>query len=691
MTQFTFAAKTAVSLTPNNTGGAATSWTVTPALPGGLSFSTSTGAITGTPSSFGPTTVTVKATNAGGSSQVALTLRADSVVLNLGSTCLVSIADTLTQGVLAISSSNVLTMDCAGGHWALWDRSTGALVAQGNPCTGGIDCPAANPSGLPTYAQLAGSIGVLTDNYGFQVISTSDGSVLSAVTSVLQWYHAASDGSYICGAAPASSGGNLTIWAPNGSVLANVSGDYSAAQAYCAPGHVQVALGPKGSNVIETIAVPTGMSSVSPAFAGTFNSWFGDGNAFLSNVGPTVWVYSPAAVQLDHQPSLSTAGRLGGWGPWFWTADGTTLNIYKVGSSATPTASFPAGSISASGSTIAILGGTLGIVDLSGAIPTVATYALPARFGSDVVYAAVSASQWVVGDSDGVVLDGPSLATTPRYFGYGRVLGLAGSATRFAVGTSIGTILVFNTNDLSLETTLALWGNQLQISTAGTVLAVLSDASPPGSSATVETLSLPSATVINTWTYPYGTLPIPKGITLSSSGSLLGQVLLVNAIGETYMRQVTSSSGGPVLWSDTAGSAPINLSLDDTLIAVSNGTNSNIYLNDALSTAVTGVAVGWLQGDNLAVDVGNPGAGPLAAVIYNSAGIKQSGPALPYLQPHIQVLSSTSIYDEDRNAIYSLTTGLQTWAPPTNSGRGTAAGPLIVFLNGNNQLVAEPY
>ena len=34
-TQFTFVAQTPVSLTPTNNGGAATSWSVTPALPGG--------------------------------------------------------------------------------------------------------------------------------------------------------------------------------------------------------------------------------------------------------------------------------------------------------------------------------------------------------------------------------------------------------------------------------------------------------------------------------------------------------------------------------------------------------------------------------------------------------------------------------------------------------------------------------
>jgi hypothetical protein len=579
-------------------------------------------------------------------------------------------------------------MDCAGAHWTLWNYSTGALVAQGDPCaaaTPQADC-GGDPSGLATYAQLAGPIAVVTAGSGFQVISTSDGSVLSSVTEVLEWYHAASDGSYICGAVPAANGGNLTVWAPDGSVLASISGNYSTAQAYCAPGQVRVANGPKGSNVIETIAVPTGTSSVSPAFAGTFNTWFGDGSAFISNVGTSVWIYSPAAVQLEYAPSLSTSAGLGGWGPWFWTADGATLNIYKVGSSAMPTASYSATSITPSGSTIGILGGTsgFGIVDLSGAMPTETAYALPSMF-VDEVYAAVSASQWVVGSPSGAVVEGSTLATTPRYLGYGAINGLTGSSTYIAVATSNDEILIFNAADLSIVTTLNYGAYQLALSGDGSVLAVLTYEQNAWS---VSTLSLPSGSVIHTWDYTNATAP--SSITLSNSGKLLGQVFgAASAPPETC--QVTSSSGGPVLWSSSNCVAPILFSLDDTLIAASNGTNTNIYLNDSPSTAVSGVAVGWLQGDDLAVDVGSS-PGPVSAVIYNSAGIKQSSPTLPYLYGPIQVLSATSIYDDAKNSIYSLSTGEQTWAPPADAERtGAVAGALVVFPTANDQIVTEPY
>jgi len=74
---FTFTKNTAIStITPTNTGGAATSWSISSGtLPNGLSFSTSTGAISGTPSAVtGATSITVQASNAAGSDETSFLL-----------------------------------------------------------------------------------------------------------------------------------------------------------------------------------------------------------------------------------------------------------------------------------------------------------------------------------------------------------------------------------------------------------------------------------------------------------------------------------------------------------------------------------------------------------------------------------------------------------------------------------------
>ena len=59
------------TITPTNSGGAATSWSITPTLPNGLSFGTSNGTIYGNPTALSPiTTYTITATNSFGSDDI---------------------------------------------------------------------------------------------------------------------------------------------------------------------------------------------------------------------------------------------------------------------------------------------------------------------------------------------------------------------------------------------------------------------------------------------------------------------------------------------------------------------------------------------------------------------------------------------------------------------------------------------
>ena len=63
------------TLTPSNAGGAATSWTVSPAVPSGVSFSTSTGVFSGTPTVVSSSaTYTITATNSSGSGTTTISI-----------------------------------------------------------------------------------------------------------------------------------------------------------------------------------------------------------------------------------------------------------------------------------------------------------------------------------------------------------------------------------------------------------------------------------------------------------------------------------------------------------------------------------------------------------------------------------------------------------------------------------------
>src|SRR5205085_8570998 len=66
--------------TPTSNGGAVVSYSVSPALPAGLSLSTSTGVITGTPTALATTAgYTVTATNSGGSTTATVTIAVNDV------------------------------------------------------------------------------------------------------------------------------------------------------------------------------------------------------------------------------------------------------------------------------------------------------------------------------------------------------------------------------------------------------------------------------------------------------------------------------------------------------------------------------------------------------------------------------------------------------------------------------------
>jgi hypothetical protein len=73
------------ALSPTNTGGTVTTWGIAPALPTGLSFSTSNGIITGTPSVLAAAqTYTVTATNAGGTNSFLLDISVTDAAPSIG-------------------------------------------------------------------------------------------------------------------------------------------------------------------------------------------------------------------------------------------------------------------------------------------------------------------------------------------------------------------------------------------------------------------------------------------------------------------------------------------------------------------------------------------------------------------------------------------------------------------------------
>jgi hypothetical protein len=680
-------------IVPSTTGGAASGWSIKPALPAGLTFSTENGTVSGTPTAASSATLyTVSAMNSGGQATTTFTLAVTAAPL-------LEIGHSTTIELIRFNGSSLMSLDNSG-HWTLENYSTGTYLARGDGACVNCNMPFGGFHSPPV--DVAGSTAIDAMPNGVEIRSTSDGSLSATLTGSFSWFQLASDGSYV--AAGTSIG--VTVWSPAGAVLFTRSGDYSKALAFAAPGQLQVAEGPAGQNVIETLSVPAGTSTVSPPFQGTFAAWFQDGARFLTNTGTTVWTYSAAAVQADITTVANPTG-LGGEGNFFWAG---TIAVYQVGNSAAPAYSgnFDSDTIVPAGTSIGIVGqGTrqVTVIDLSGAAPVASSYTLPVD--DPVAYGASSAATWLAGTLEGVVVDGASLASQPRYLALGAVTGVAAGTAYFSIATASGQIFYYNAVTNAQLGSIDFPSRTLATSADGSVLAAasyLSDNPSPQPNATVNVYSMPAGSVLNTFSFA---APEDVSITVSASGTALSEIP-----GSTSgcKSEVVSTSTAAEIWcSPTVSFYKLALSPDATLIAAS-GTDStgagadiptNIYNNGSLVTTVTGFAVGWLDNTRFLANeyvLQDMQTAPTytQAQIFSSTGAVLAPAPVPLLGT-LQPVTTNSVYSPQVNEIVSVSTGAATWASanpiaiprystvdvgyPQSAGGGIT-GTAVIFASG---------
>jgi hypothetical protein len=691
-------AESANALIPSVSGGNIVAWSIAPPLPAGLSLDATTGTISGTPSVDSPSSMyTVTATNSGGQSTATLAIQVSSGVL-------IELGHVLAISTLRVTGTRALSEDFSG-HWNVWDYASGSLLATGN-----ASCltPGCGESGT-AQVDLAGQTIVIETSNGLEIRAAADGSSLATIPGPVSQWNLASDGNYIS----VANISGLKAYSTAGQSLVSEPGDYSNAMVFAAPGQMQVAKGPAGSSVIQTISVSSGVVSLSSPFQGAFYRWFVDGGRFLTNVANTVWVYSNAGVQQD-LASLPTVQGLAGQGKWFWT-NASSLDIYAVGASVAPTASytFPDGTntVIPSGSTIGVLAfgyPIASVINLSGAAPTRADYSLPIAYAS--AFTAASASNWLIGNTSGVALYGASLSGTVRFLSLGRVRSIAGSSGSVALATSSGSILVIDPQTKAVQTSIPFSSSKIQVSADATVMAAMGNDTDYQfeTDRSLKIFSLPTANVIFEWSYVYGGNPTLADMSLSGSGTVVAQVL-------NSSRQATAATGGPLIWSDSLGDLanppPVQLSPGGTLIAATNGNpaqsagpNSapdatNIYENGILAGAVSGWSPGWIDANRLLVNtyqLNRTGTDYVftGCSIYDAAGTLLSTPPLPDLRT-IQTVSANSVYSASLNEILSLTSGSVLWSSANSApnefpfGIGAVTGSYVVFPSGT-KILAQP-
>jgi hypothetical protein len=693
------------TLTPTVRGGAVSSWSITPSLPAGLTFDATDGTISGTPTATSaPASYVVTAQNAGGRATATLTVEVDSgTLLDLGHDAAIS--------VLRMNGPIVLSVDQTG-HWNLWDYASAAQVASGDLYCSPICDPRQHA------ADMAGSTVVLATQNGFEVLSATTGQVLSSITSAsVTWWSLASDGSYLAAGGKAG----LLAWSPSGNSLVSLAGDYSRAMTFAAPGEIEVADGPAGQNVIQTISVPGRAETTGPAFNGAFNSWFLDGSRFLSTAGNAVLVYSRASAQQAVITLPSIPSTLVGQGNWVWTpAFGNSLEVFAIATSSTPAASFaiPTGSDEyPSGTTVAVLGptGEASILDLSGTTPANTDYTLPIvadnSGASSYAYAAASATQWMIGNPWGVLIDGASLSGAPRYFDYGAAWSVAGSSGSIAVATASGRIVYFDANTLTQEGTIPYLASKVVLSSDGTVLAAAGDENDAqyNNDWSVRIYSLPGGGLLHTWPYSFSNGVVPKDIELSGTGAVLGQVIDSFSSGSTYTLEAVPATGGAAIFSNTYANVQavppaLLISPDGTLIATSTTgpaatAGTSILKNGAPATAVSGWPVGWIDDGHLLVNTytevqsgGAAYAGYAGCSVLDPTG-QSTGPcALSQEVDAFEPVTADTIYSVYRSSIYSVSTGSVVWmsGDPASQSAGAVAGNRAVFASGP-RVLAQGY
>jgi hypothetical protein len=693
--------------------GSVESFSISPSLPAGLTLDAQTGAIHGISSASSTSNVyTVTASNQGGRTTAGLKLAVSpgvATLLDLGA---------VNQIVKILSSNgNVIVQDLFG-HWVLIDYVSGTKIASGEQ---GLNATPPGQTTGPWPLEVAGSTLAVGVANGLEVRSAIDGHLLGTIASPMidpfglnapaSWWRLASDGSYIC----AGSSAGLIAWSTTGNVLLTRTGNYSNANVFAGPGRIQIALGAAGANVVETVLLSDGSSSLGPVFSGSFNTWFLDGSRFLTNLSNGVWTYDSNSAQQSFV-TLATFDELGGEGNWIWTIvhSSGAVTVYPVGSS-NAAGSYSAGvdgRAIASGNTIGLLPyGTpsVKVIDLSGHSPAQNTYTVPTAYNS--AYAATSGSVWLVGNWHGTVVDGASVSTTPRFLTQGTALNIAGSTSEVAVAVANGTIYSFNPSITTPQQSISFSSSHVELSADATVLAAAANTtdSQYQPDRTLNVYALPAATLTHSW--PYELLGQPGetdlfGFSLAAEGTKIGQVSGTwDGIAWHFLRQVTAVTGGPANWSDIPSSptppgffpSPPELSPNGNLIAAASDvrtptTATTIYNNGTPVTSVPGFAVAWIDDTELLVDSYVADVfGQIhysGCTIYSPTGAVLSSPPLPEIQS-FQSVSPGLIYTPDSNTIYSTSSGKPTWTSTYRyGGVGATASGYVVFLSGA-RVVAE--
>ena len=219
-TSFTYTKGTTISaVTPTNSGGAVITWEVSPSLPAGLTLDSSTGEITGTPTTVSASAVyTVYANNSGGSDEVDLTIE----VIDIPPTSITYTPNSFTE-TKGIAMSSV-TPTSTGGDVVSWE------ISPDLPSGLSIDSSTGEISGTPSVLSTVTTYTIYANNTGGGITTTIDITVIDAAPSSISYNSSSfieTKGVAMSPETPTSSGGAVVTWSISPNLPSGLSIDSS--------------------------------------------------------------------------------------------------------------------------------------------------------------------------------------------------------------------------------------------------------------------------------------------------------------------------------------------------------------------------------------------------------------------------------------------------------------------------------